>query len=166
MPELETCNQTSQHKLSQNPVPTPAQAQFSLPVSLRLLDLEGSPENLGHFQVGSYCYRSYNYRRSIYLIEALWKPYITLNSPHAVSCKKTLLRKNGIISQLTRVLVGLYEEQASRALKRTKTSGLCRFSSRLLGSGRFMGSYKWGYKSLNMAFKYSYPTYKPIYNYP
>ena len=29
-----------------------------------------------------------------------------------------------------------------------------------------MGSYKWGYKSPNMAYNYSYPTYKPIYNYP
>ena len=28
---------------------------------------------------------------------------------------------------------------------------------------RFMGSYKWGYKSPNM---YSYPTYNPVYNYP
>ena len=31
--------------------------------------------SLGHFQVGSYRYRSLN-RRSIYLVEALWKPYI------------------------------------------------------------------------------------------
>ena len=30
---------------------------------------------LGHFQVGSYRYRSL-IQRSIYLIEALWKPYI------------------------------------------------------------------------------------------
>ena len=29
-----------------------------------------------------------------------------------------------------------------------------------------MGSYKWGYKSLNMAYNYSYPTYDPTYNYP
>ena len=29
-----------------------------------------------------------------------------------------------------------------------------------------MGSYKWGYKSPNMTYKYSYPTYNPIYNYP
>ena len=31
---------------------------------------------------------------------------------------------------------------------------------------RFMGSYKWGYKSPNMGYKYSYPTYNPTYNYP
>ena len=29
-----------------------------------------------------------------------------------------------------------------------------------------MGGYKWGYKSPNMAYKYSYPNYNPIYNYP
>ena len=29
-----------------------------------------------------------------------------------------------------------------------------------------MGSYKWGYKSPNMGYKYSYPTYSPTYNYP
>ena len=29
-----------------------------------------------------------------------------------------------------------------------------------------MGSYKWGYKSRNMGYKYSYPTYRPTYNYP
>ena len=26
---------------------------------------------------------------------------------------------------------------------------------------RFMGGYKWSYKSPNMGFKYSYPTYNP-----
>ena len=26
---------------------------------------------------------------------------------------------------------------------------------------RFMGSYQWGYKSSNMGYKYSYPTYNP-----
>ena len=26
-----------------------------------------------------------------------------------------------------------------------------------------MGSYKWSYKSLNMVYNYSYPTYKPTY---
>ena len=31
---------------------------------------------------------------------------------------------------------------------------------------RFMGSYKWSYKSPNMGSKYSYPTYKSTYNYP
>ena len=31
---------------------------------------------------------------------------------------------------------------------------------------RFMGGYKWGYKSLNMGCKYSYPTYNPTYDYP
>ena len=31
---------------------------------------------------------------------------------------------------------------------------------------RFMGSYKWGYKSPNMGYKYSYPTYNPTYKYP
>ena len=31
---------------------------------------------------------------------------------------------------------------------------------------RFMGSYKWGYKSPNMGYKYIYPTYNPYYNYP
>ena len=29
-----------------------------------------------------------------------------------------------------------------------------------------MGSYKWGYKSPIMGYKYSYPTYDPTYNYP
>ena len=29
-----------------------------------------------------------------------------------------------------------------------------------------MGSYKWGYKSSNMGYKYSYPTYNPTDNYP
>ena len=29
-----------------------------------------------------------------------------------------------------------------------------------------MGSYKWAYKSPNMGYKYSYPTYNPTYNYP
>ena len=28
-----------------------------------------------------------------------------------------------------------------------------------------MGSYKWGYKSPKMAYKYSYPNYNPIYNF-
>ena len=28
-----------------------------------------------------------------------------------------------------------------------------------------MGSYKWGYKSPNLGYKYSYPTYSPTYNY-
>ena len=37
---------------------------------------------------------------------------------------KTLLRKNGIISQLTRVLVGLYEEHASRGFEGTSIGGL------------------------------------------
>ena len=27
-----------------------------------------------------------------------------------------------------------------------------------------MGSYKWGYKSPNMVYKYSYPTYSTTYN--
>ena len=31
---------------------------------------------------------------------------------------------------------------------------------------RLMGSYKWGYKSPNMGYNYSYPTYNPTYNYP
>ena len=35
-----------------------------------------------------------------------------------------------------------------------------------LGTWRFMGSYIWGYKSLNMGYKYGYPTYNPIHNYP
>ena len=29
---------------------------------------------------------------------------------------------------------------------------------------RFMGSYKWGYKSLNMGYNCSYPPYNPTYN--
>ena len=29
-----------------------------------------------------------------------------------------------------------------------------------------MGSYKWGYKSHNMGYNYSYPTYNPTYDYP
>ena len=29
-----------------------------------------------------------------------------------------------------------------------------------------MGSYTWGYKSPNMAYEYSFPTYNPTYNYP
>ena len=29
---------------------------------------------------------------------------------------------------------------------------------------RFMGSYKWGYKSRNMGYNYSYPTYNPTCN--
>ena len=28
-----------------------------------------------------------------------------------------------------------------------------------------MGRYKWGYKSPNMGYEYSYPTYIPTYNY-
>ena len=31
---------------------------------------------------------------------------------------------------------------------------------------RFVGSYKLGYKSPNMGYKYSYPTHSPSYNYP
>ena len=31
---------------------------------------------------------------------------------------------------------------------------------------RFMGTYKWGCKSPNTGYKYSYPTYNPTYNYP
>ena len=31
---------------------------------------------------------------------------------------------------------------------------------------RFMGTYKWGYKSPSMGHKYSYPTYNPTYIYP
>ena len=27
-----------------------------------------------------------------------------------------------------------------------------------------MGSYKWGHKTPNMGYKYSYPTYNPTYN--
>ena len=29
-----------------------------------------------------------------------------------------------------------------------------------------MGSYKWGYKSPNMGYKYSYPNYNPIFSLP
>ena len=29
-----------------------------------------------------------------------------------------------------------------------------------------MDSYKWGYKSPNLGYNYSYPTYNPTYNYP
>ena len=29
-----------------------------------------------------------------------------------------------------------------------------------------MGSYKWGHKSPNMGYKYSYHAYDPTYNYP
>ena len=29
-----------------------------------------------------------------------------------------------------------------------------------------MGSYKWGYKSRNMGYNYSYPTYNPTYYQP
>ena len=31
---------------------------------------------------------------------------------------------------------------------------------------RFMGSYKWGHKSLNMSHNYDYPTYDSTYNHP
>ena len=31
---------------------------------------------------------------------------------------------------------------------------------------RFMGSYKRGYKSPNIGYRYSYPTYNPIHSYP
>ena len=31
---------------------------------------------------------------------------------------------------------------------------------------RFMGSYTWGYKSLNLGYNYGYPSYNPTYNYP
>ena len=36
----------------------------------------------------------------------------------------------------------------------------------LRGTWRFMGSYKWGYKSPNLGYKYCYPTYNynPTYN--
>ena len=46
-----------------------------------------------------------------------------------------------------------------------KRSGCCNCVSLLADSPawRFMGSYKWGYKSPNV---YSYPTYNPTYNYP
>ena len=42
-------------------------------------------------------------------------------------------------------------------------------ASGFYGSGatwRFMGGYQWSYKSSNMGYKYSYPTYNPTYNYP
>ena len=42
---------------------------------------------------------------------------------------------------------------------------ICRFSHHIR-TWRFMGSYKWGYKSPNMGYKYSYPTYNPTYSYP
>ena len=35
-----------------------------------------------------------------------------------------------------------------------------------LTTWRFMGSYKWGYKSPHMSCKYNYPTYNPTYKYP
>ena len=31
---------------------------------------------------------------------------------------------------------------------------------------RFRGSYKWGYKSPSMGYKFSYPTCNATYNYP
>ena len=31
---------------------------------------------------------------------------------------------------------------------------------------RFMGSYKWGYKPLNMGYNYSYSAYNATYTYP
>ena len=39
-------------------------------------------------------------------------------------------------------------------------------SSPIRATWRFMGSYKWSYKSPNMAYNYSYPTYNPTYKYP
>ena len=45
------------------------------------------------------------------------------------------------------------------------TRALPRF--RLIGyTWRFRGSYKWGYKSPSMGYKFSYPTCNATYNYP
>ena len=41
--------------------------------------------------------------------------------------------------------------------------GSCKGSVGFIG---FRGSYKWGYKSPNIGYMYSYPTYIPTYNYP
>ena len=35
-----------------------------------------------------------------------------------------------------------------------------------LSTWRFMGSYKWGYKSPSMGYFYSYPASDPTYDYP
>ena len=35
----------------------------------------------------------------------------------------------------------------------------------LVPTGLHTCGYKWGYKSPNMGYKYSYPTYNPTYNY-
>ena len=48
------------------------------------------------------------------------------------------------------------------------TSALCMYVCMYVCTytWRFMGTYKWGYKSPNMGHKYSYPTYNPTYIYP
>ena len=46
-------------------------------------------------------------------------------------------------------------------------AGAAVVGSRGLGSTwRFMGSYKWSYKSPNMGYNYSFRTYNPTYSYP
>ena len=41
-----------------------------------------------------------------------------------------------------------------------------RFGDPKNATWRFMGSFKWSYKSTNMGYNSSYPTYIPPYNFP
>ena len=60
------------------------------------------------------------------------------------------------------------QETSSSAASALRALQLKAGLARLGGSPawRFTGTYQWGYKSPNMGYKYSYPTYNPIYNYP
>ena len=56
---------------------------------------------------------------------------------------------------------------SSRGSFKGPFKGIYRGSIRVQGLGstwRFMASSKWGYKSRNMGYNYSYPTYNPTYN--
>ena len=68
-------------------------------------------------------------------------------------------------------LVGLDVQLAEASLRQLSVIGKTRRHQRcylvgMEGTWRFMGGHKWGYKSPNMGYKYSYPTHNPTYNYP
>ena len=71
--------------------------------------------------------------------------------------KKELLR---ILLKAARVLV------ISPSAERWRTGAWVLRAPIRLTTCRFMGSYKWSYKSLDLGYAYSYPTYNPTYNYP
>ena len=73
-------------------------------------------------------------------------------------------RQEGLV---TRYIRGFLHNRSAqpRAVANIPTDPLSQL--RLLATTwRFMGSYKWGYMSPKKAYKYSYPTYNPNYNYP